>query len=211
LYLDKLKQQTLRHLLGNSEETDAFIDWLDGFVRGFMHKSSFYRREDIKPTSKKIRDDCKSAARSCDRAINKLQAIVHYISIRPSVSDAITDAIAVLQALNPALQNEQRRLSPSPGDKRTHPQRMFLQHLMSAYSQCFPERKISASPNCKFYEVAVLALGYVGHKATDIKDMLEQEIPRFDEIVEIAPPPVSTKSQGGRGPKKIATSARLPI
>ena len=82
---------------------------------------------------------------------------------------------------------------------------------MSAFKQCYPNCRISAAEQSKFYPIAKLALANVGYIRKDIRWLIKEEKEAFLQNAAYLSPPFRVTDRGKRDTTKIYTAIPLKI
>ena len=82
---------------------------------------------------------------------------------------------------------------------------------MSAFAQCYPNYRISAAVQSKFYRIAKLALASVGYIRGDIRWLIKEEKEAFLQDAAYLRPPFRVTDRGKRDTTKILTAIHLKI
>ena len=209
--MNEADRHKIEKLLGTSSLTDSFVEWLEGATASFAHPKSFFKRHDIKPHSKETRNLAKATKQACDRATALLDKLQYELSLKPTERDAIQHHIEESAAIRIVLDKVVNRTAPSRRDKRLYPERYFLLQLMSALKQCYPNYRISAAVQSKFYRIAKLALAMIGYRRADIRWLIKEEKEAFLQDAAYLRPPFRVTDRGKRDTTKILTAIHLKI
>lgn len=205
-------RQKIEKLLGTSSQTDSFVKWLEDTTKSSSSDKSFFKRHDIKPHSKETRNLARATKEACDRATVLFDELQYELSLKPTERDAIQHHIEESAAIRIVLDKLVNRTAPSRRDKRLYPERYFLLQLMSAFKQCYPNYRISAAVQSKFYPIAKLALtnvGYIHNK--DMRWLIKEEKDAFLQNADYLSPPYRVTDGGKRDTTKIYTAIPLKI